>query len=270
MTAGLIVLVVIALFVLFVGGEDGPHHPAGARRRRRASRPLQPHARARPHDRRAVHRQGQAADRPARAGHRVPAPAGHHRGQPRRPDRHRPLLHDHRAEVGHLRGRQPAPGDRAADRHHAAQRDRRPLAGGRAHQPRQHQLAAARRARRGDRPLGDPHQPRRAEVDRSAWRDPGGDGEADARRARPPRRDPHRRGRQAVADPHRGGRQAGRRPHAPRASARPRSCAPRARRRRSRPSSARSTPGAPTASCSATSTCRCCRSSPTARPARSS
>ena len=39
--------------------------------------------------------------------------------------------------------------------------------------------------------------------------DPGGDGEADARRARPPRRDPHRRGRQAVADPHRRGREAG-------------------------------------------------------------
>ena len=38
--------------------------------------------------------------------------------------------------------------------------------------------------------------------------DPGGDGEADARRARPPRGDPHRRGRQAVADPHRRGREA--------------------------------------------------------------
>ena len=37
----------------------------------------------------------------------------------------------------------------------------------------------------------------------------GGDGEADARRARPPRDDPHRRGRQAVADPHRRGREAG-------------------------------------------------------------
>ena len=38
--------------------------------------------------------------------------------------------------------------------------------------------------------------------------DPGGDGEADARRARPPRGDPHRRGLQAVADPHRRGREA--------------------------------------------------------------
>ncbi len=38
---------------------------------------------------------------------------------------------------------------------------------------------------------------------------PHGDGEADARRARPPRRDPHRRRREAGADPHRRGRQAG-------------------------------------------------------------
>ena len=63
--------------------------------------------------------------------------------------------------------------------------------------------------------------------------DPGGDGEADARRARPPRRDPHRRGRQAVADPHRRGREAvGGAARRGRASRR-RSCAPRARRRRS-------------------------------------
>ena len=32
----------------------------------------------------AVHRPAQAADRPARAGRLVPAPAGDHRGQPRR------------------------------------------------------------------------------------------------------------------------------------------------------------------------------------------
>ena len=37
-------------------------------------------------------------------------------------DRHRPLLHGHRPEVGHLRDRQPAAGDRAAHGHHAAQR----------------------------------------------------------------------------------------------------------------------------------------------------
>ena len=47
----------------------------------------------------------------------------------------------------------------------------------------------------------------------------------------------------------------------PRASARPRSCGPRARPRRSRPSSARSTTARPTRRCSPTSTCRCCRSS---------
>ena len=44
--------------------------------------------------------------------------------------------------------------------------------------------AAARRARRGDRQVGHPRQPRRAEGDRSARLDSGGDGEADARRAR--------------------------------------------------------------------------------------
>ena len=113
------------------------------------------------------------------------------------------------AEGRDLRGRQPAAGDRAAHRHHAAQRDRRAHARGDADQPRQHQLAAARRARRGDRPLGHPRQPRRAQVGRAAAHGAGGDGEADARRARPPRDDPHRRGRQAVADPHRRGREAG-------------------------------------------------------------
>ena len=64
------------------------------------------------------------------------------------------------------------------------------------------------RARRAHRPLGHPDQRRGAQVDRSADDDPGGDGEADARRARPARDDPHRRGRQAVADPHRRGREA--------------------------------------------------------------
>ena len=108
----------------------------------------------------------------------------------------------------HLRGREPAAGDRAAHRHDAAQRDRRHDARGHADVPRQRQPAAARRARRRDRPLGHPRQPRRAEVGRAAADRPGGDGEADARRARPARDDPHRRGRQAVADPHRRGREA--------------------------------------------------------------
>ena len=62
--------------------------------------------------------------------------------------------------------------------------------------------AAARRPRRGHRQVGDPRQPRGDQVDRPAGLDPGGHGEADARRARPPRRDPQRRGRQAVRDPH--------------------------------------------------------------------
>ena len=75
-----------------------------------------------------------------------------------------------------------------------AQRDRRHDARGDADLARQHQQPAARRARRGDRPLGHPRQPRRAEVGRAAAHRPGGDGEADARRARPPRDDPHRRG----------------------------------------------------------------------------
>ena len=61
--------------------------------------------------------------------------------------------------------------------------------------------AAARRPRRGDRQVGHPRQPRRAEGDRPAGLDPGLDGEADARRPRQARGDPHRRGRQAVADP---------------------------------------------------------------------
>ena len=60
--------------------------------------------------------------------------------------------------------------------------------------------------------VGHPREPRRAEGGRPARLDPGGDGEADARRARPARRDPHRRGRQAVADPHRRGREAVRDP----------------------------------------------------------
>ena len=106
--------------------------------------------------------------------------------------------------------------------------------------------------------MGHPRQPRRAQVDRPAAHGPGGDGEADARRARPPRGDPQRRGRQAVADPHRRGREAVRGAARPRAPGRRRSCAPRASRRRSTPSSRRSTRAGPTRGCSATSTCRCC------------
>ena len=102
-------------------------------------------------------------------------------------------------------------------------------------------------------------QPRRDQVGRPAAGHQDGDGEADARRARPPRRDPHRRRREAGPDPHRRGSASSRqRCYAPRATARRRSCAPRAKRRRSTRSSKRSTRANPTASCSATNTCRCC------------
>ena len=49
--------------------------------------------------------------------------------------------------------------------------------------PRQHQRPAAYRPRRGDRQVGHPRQPRRAQGDRPAGVHPGLDGEADARRA---------------------------------------------------------------------------------------
>ena len=50
---------------------------------------------------------------------------------------------------------------------------------------------------------GIPRQPRGAQGHRPSGHDPGGHGEADARRARPPRRDSHGGGREAVADPDR-------------------------------------------------------------------
>ena len=209
MSAGVIALIVLGGVLVHRRRVGRPDRAAGAGRRRRAARPLRADARPGAGADRPVRRPRQAAARPPRAGRRLPAAAGDHRGQPRGRHRHRHLLHGHRPEGRHLRDRQPAAGDRAADRHHAAQRDRRAHARGDADQPRQHQLAAARRARRGDRPLGHPRQPRRAQVGRAAADGAGGDGEADARRARPPRDDPHRRGRQAVADPHRRGREAG-------------------------------------------------------------
>jgi len=55
--------------------------------------------------------------------------------------------------------------------------------------------------RRGHGQVGHPRQPRGAEGDRPAGLDPGDDGEADARRPREARGDPHGRGRQAIADP---------------------------------------------------------------------
>src|ERR1700728_1036564 len=73
---------------------------------------------------RAVHRPGQAPDRPARAGGLVSRPAGDHRGQPGREDRYGAVLPGHGPARGRLRDRQLHPGDRAAHRDHAAQRDR--------------------------------------------------------------------------------------------------------------------------------------------------
>ena len=69
------------------------------------------------------------------------------------------------------------------------------------------------------------------------------------------------RGRQAVADPHGRGREAGGGAEGRGRAHRRRSCAPRASRRRSRPSSRRSTTARRTSGCSPTSTCRCCPSS---------
>ena len=191
---------------------DGAHRAAGERGHRRAPRPVQPHARSRAALPRPVRRPAaEAARRPPRAGGRLPAASGDHAGQRDDLDRHGLLLHDHRPVPRDVRGRAPPGGGRAADRHDAAQRDRLALARGDPHVARQDQRRPPDRARRGDRALGHPRQPDRAEVDRPAELDPGGDGEADAGRARPPRRDPRGRGREAVADPHGGGRTSSRR-----------------------------------------------------------
>ena len=82
------------------------------------------------------------------------------------------------------------------------------------------QRPAARRARRGHRPVGSAGGPRRAAQHRPAAVDPGLDGKADARRPREARHDPDRRrhprsvdqagrGPEAGPDPGRRGRQAG-------------------------------------------------------------
>ena len=160
-------------------------------------------------------------------------------------------------------------GDRAADGDDAAQRDRRHGARGDADVARPDQRAAARRARRGDRQVGDPRQPRRAEGDRPAGVDQGVDGEADARRPRQARGDPHtpRASSSRRSSPPRARSRA--RSSRPRASGRRRSSRPRVRRRRSTRSSARSTRGSRTRSCSPTSTCRCSRRSRRASRTRS-
>ena len=200
MTAGVIALIVLAVFVFIVAASGVRIVPQARAGRRRAARPLRAHARPGADADRPVRRPRQAADRPARAGRRVPAAAGDHRGQPRGRHRHRHLLHGHRPEGRDLRDRQPAAGDRAAHGHHAAQRDRRPDARGDADQPRQHQLAAARRARRGDRQAGasastassSSRSSRRARS-RRRWRSRCAPSATAARRSSPPRASSSRR-----------------------------------------------------------------------------
>ena len=174
-------------------------------------------------------------------------------------DRDGPVLHDHRPPLGHLRNRQSTAGDRAADRHDAAQRDRRADAGGDADLARERQHRAAHRPGRGDRQVGDPDQPRRDQVGRSA----AGHQTAMEKQMRAER---DRRAailtaegekqsqiltaegaKQAAVLTAEGAKQA--RFSTPRASARRRSCAPRAKPRRSTPSSKRSTRANRTASC---------------------
>ena len=100
--------------------------------------------------------------------------------------------------------------------------------------------------------------------------DPGGDGEADARRPGEARRDPHGRGRQAVADPDRRGREAGGDPPGRRCSAQATILAGRGGgagdRHGLQGDPRRATP---TRSCSPTSTSRCCRRSRRATRTRS-
>ena len=193
-------------------GQDGADRAAGARRDRGAVRQVQGDPARRAEHRRAVRRQGALHDRPARAGGLLPAAAGDHRGQPGGLDRHRHLLPGHRPGRRDVRDRQLHPGRRAADDDHAAQHRRWHGPRADADQPRRDQQPAARRARRGDRQVGHPRQPGRAQGHRPAAVDQGLDGEADARRPRQARRDPHRRGPAAVRDPHRRGWQAGRDP----------------------------------------------------------
>ena len=162
----------------------------------------------------------------------LPAAAGDHRGQRRRSGS-TPSCTSRSPTPSrrHLRGRQPAAGDRAAHGHDAAQHHRRADARGDADAPRPDQHPAARRARRGDGQVGDPHQPRRAQVGRPAarrsrrrWRSRCAPSATAARRSSPPRASSSRRSSRPRARS---------RPRCsrPRARRRRRSCAPRARRK---------------------------------------
>ena len=132
---GLIVLVVLDRSSRCSSRRDDPHHPAGAGRRRRAPRPLQPHARAGADDRRrrsstACARWSTCASRSCRF---QPQPVITEDNVVVQIDTVLYFTITER-ESGDLRDRQPAAGDRAADGHDAAQRDRRPDARGDADQ----------------------------------------------------------------------------------------------------------------------------------------
>ncbi|CAA9556322.1 MAG: Protein QmcA (possibly involved in integral membrane quality control), partial [uncultured Thermoleophilia bacterium] len=225
--------------------------PPGPRGRGGAARPLQPDPQARPARPDPVPRPPEAARRHARAGHHLPAAAGDHGGQRHDLDRHGALLPCRGPGAGVVCRGEPDRGDGAARHHHAAQRHRLAVARGDADVARQDQPGAPHRPRRRHGSLGHPHQPHRAEVDRPARLDPGGDGEADAGGALQARHDPRGGGREGVGDPLGGGSApvadpAGRGPAAgadPRGRGRPAGRRP-ARERRGR-GGARRLPGDP-------------------------
>ena len=260
MTAGLIVLLVIAFFVLLVIGRTVRIDPPGAGRRSSSASAATAARSSRGWRWWCRSSTGAAADRPARAGGLVPATARHHRGQPRGADR-----------LGHL-----LPGDRRrgpasyeiANFIQAIEQltvtTLRNVIGGMTLE----QTLTSRdsinselrivldeatgkwgiRVNRVELKAVDPppsiqeamEKQMRAERDRRAAILQAEGVEAVA--------DPHRRGGEAERDPARGG------PARVAAAA-----TRRVRPRRSRRCSTRSTRAIPTRSCSRTSTCRCCR-----------
>ncbi|EDY65047.2 LOW QUALITY PROTEIN: secreted protein, partial [Streptomyces pristinaespiralis ATCC 25486] len=192
-------------------GAGGTDSAPGACPQRRTTRPLPPHPPARPQRGHPLHRPCPSGDRPARTGRVLPAAAGHHRGQPRGRDRHRPLLPGHRSPGGLLRDRELPPSGRAAHGHHLAQRRGFHGPGEDTDLPRHHQQPAPRRAGRRHRQVGAEGQPGGDQGHRSPAVHQGRDAEADAGRAGQACRDPRGRRATPVADPDGGGRQAVRR-----------------------------------------------------------
>ena len=256
----------IALIVLLASRRSGAA-------RRRATVRIIPQARAgvverlgRYHARsaractgRAVRRPAPAADRPARAGRLLPAAAGHHRGQPRRRHRHRHLLPGHRRQGRDLRDRQLHPGDRAAHRHHAAQRRRRHGPRGDADQPRRDQRGSC--AACSTRPpasgasastASSSRRSTRRPRSRTRWRSRCAPSATSAPRSSPPRASSSRRSSRPRASKQAAILRAEGDEQAAHPARRGRGQGDRDRLR------ARSTPATPTRSCSPTSTCRCC------------